>query len=152
VIIGDYFPFIFDSMYSYKYKKGTFNYKTTDQGFQNGVKYRALEIVLKNPLKYEKIFDEVSENLTPKEKEKNISPIQWNGTETQLVELIKALIQNRSITGGTQKEIFERLSKFLNIEIQEPSKTINKIMNRNNGSETIFLDKLKTTLIEYFKK
>lgn len=76
------------------------------------------------------------------------SKLNWQGTQTEFIELIKALIQNENIK-GTQTEIIKTLSGVFNIEIKNPNKIITDIKNRNNGSETLFLDKLKKALFDY---
>lgn len=74
----------------------------------------------------------------------------WNGTQTGLIELIKALIQNGNIQ-GTQKEIINSFENFLNIKINNPNKLISDLSIRNNGSETLFLDELSNSLKEYIQ-
>ena len=75
----------------------------------------------------------------------------WKGTPTELMELIKALVETKKIT-GTQTEITEKLTRFFQIEIKYPHKLLQDIKNRNNGSETLFLDHLKETLLEHIQK
>jgi hypothetical protein len=100
---------------------------------------------------YQKFKDTYSEN---KEYfiDTSINPIVWNGTPTELMELIKALIENRSIKGDSQKNIIKLFTRLLNIDIKYPDKLITDIKKRSNGSETLFLDKLKTTLYDYIQK
>lgn len=83
------------------------------------------------------------------------SNLLWNGTPTEFIELTKSLIENGALKGGkkgTQKEIIEDFSKILNIEIKNPDKLLTDIKKRNNGSETLFIDKLKHTLLNYITK
>lgn len=82
---------------------------------------------------------------------KQINKLNWNGTKTELTELIKALIENGNIQ-GTQKDIFNSFTDFLNFDINYQSKLINDIKKRNNGSETIFLDKLKSSLLNFINR
>jgi hypothetical protein len=82
----------------------------------------------------------------------NSSKIKWNGSQTELIELIKALIENNSIKGQNQKNTIYLFSKFLKMDIKNPDKIIQDVKKRNNGSETLFLDKLKTTLYDYIQK
>ncbi|TXB66858.1 hypothetical protein FRY74_01345 [Vicingus serpentipes] len=79
----------------------------------------------------------------------NSSNIKFTGTQTDFIELVKALIENESLKGNSQKEIIETLSNFLNIKINNPDKLIQDLKKRNNGSETLFLDSLKETLYDY---
>ena len=77
-----------------------------------------------------------------------IKTLNWNGTQTEFIELIKSLIENGNIK-GTQTEIISKLSNVFNIEIKHPNKLITDIKTRNNGSETLFLDKLQKSLFDY---
>lgn len=81
----------------------------------------------------------------------NISTLKWNGSQTELIELIKALILSEKIQ-GTQKGIINSFSTLFEIEIKNPDKIIQDIKNRNNGSETLFLDHLKKLLLDYIKR
>ena len=83
-----------------------------------------------------------------KQNPKNENNLNWNGTQIEFIELVKALIENGNIK-GTQTETIKSLSNIFNIKINNENKTINDIKNRNNGSETLFLDKLKKTLFDY---
>lgn len=74
--------------------------------------------------------------------------LDWIGSQTEFIELIKALIENGNIK-GTQTEIISKLSKVFNIDIKHPNKLITDIKKRNNGSETLFLDKLQKSLLDY---
>ncbi|MBC7642863.1 MAG: RteC domain-containing protein [Flavobacterium sp.] len=74
--------------------------------------------------------------------------LKWNGTQTEFIELIKALIENGNIK-GTQTQIISKLSNVFNIVIKHPNKLITDIKKRNNGSETLFLDKLQKSLLDY---
>ena len=83
-----------------------------------------------------------------KQNPKNENNLNWNGTQIEFIELVKALIENGNIK-GTQTEIIKSLSNIFNFKINNENKVINDIKNRNNGSETLFLDKLKKTLFDY---
>lgn len=83
-----------------------------------------------------------------KQNPKNENKLNWNGTQIEFIELVKALIENGNIK-GTQTEIIKSLSNIFNFKINNENKVINDIKNRNNGSETLFLDKLKKTLFDY---
>jgi hypothetical protein len=84
-------------------------------------------------------------------KNKEILKQKFHGSQVQFIELIKALIENENLK-GTQKDIIENCKTFFDIEINNPNKTITDINKKNNGSETLFLDKLKTSLINYIKR
>jgi hypothetical protein len=81
----------------------------------------------------------------------NENTLNWSGSQTEFIELIKALIENKNIK-GTQTEIISKLSNVFNIEIKNPNKLITDIKNRNNGSETLFLTKLQNTLFNYITR
>jgi len=82
---------------------------------------------------------------------KNLKEIKFNLTQIELTELVKALIENGNVK-GKQKEIINAFSSFFEIEIRNQGKTINDLKKRNNGSETLFLDKLKATLNDYINE
>lgn len=77
--------------------------------------------------------------------------VKWYSNQTEFIELIKALIENKSLR-GKQKDIITNLSRIFGIKINNPNKLIQDIKNRNRGSETLFIDKLKTTLFDYITK
>lgn len=88
-----------------------------------------------------------NDNLRPI-KSTNENSLKWNGTQTEFIELVKALIENGNIK-GTQTEIISKLSTVFNIEIKNPNKLINDLKLRNNDSETLFLDRLQKSLFDY---
>jgi hypothetical protein len=96
---------------------------------------------LNNDIKKE---ESISINETP-----ILQPLKWQGTSTELIELTKALIENETFKGqGTQKEIFSKIQNLFDIELKNPSKTINSFdIVRNGGNETKFLDALKVSLL-----
>ena len=75
--------------------------------------------------------------------------VRFHGSQTEFIELIKALTENGNLK-GIQKDNIELCSKFFDIEIKNPDQTLTKLKSRNNGSETLFLDKLKTSLRNHF--
>jgi len=74
--------------------------------------------------------------------------VKFHGNQTEFIELIKALTENGNIK-GIQKDNIEICSKFFDIEIKYPAKLISDFKIRNNGSETLFLDRLKQSLFDY---
>lgn len=89
-------------------------------------------------------------DIEPKE-EVPINGLKFYGNQTEFVELVKALIENDNLR-GTQKDLFEKLSNVFQIEINNHDKLISDIKHRNNGSETLFLDRLKKSMNEYIIK
>lgn len=80
-----------------------------------------------------------------------IEPLNFKGSQTQLMELIKALVESDLIE-GTQTNTIKQFSNFFNKEINNPSKLIQDIKGKNNDSKTAFLDLLKTNLNNYLMK
>lgn len=74
--------------------------------------------------------------------------VKFHGNQTEFIELIKALTENGNLK-GMQKDNIETCSKFFDIEIKYPAKLINDFKIRNNGSETLFIDKIKKSLFDY---
>lgn len=81
----------------------------------------------------------------------NENSLNWKGTPTEFIELSKALFINGSITGkGNQEDNINQLANLLNFKVNNPYKILNDIKStRSNGSETLFLNKLKTTFFNY---
>ncbi len=86
-----------------------------------------------------------------KAEEEILKGVNWLGTQTELMELIKGLILSGKVK-GTQREIIQQISLFFQKEINNPDKLLQDIKNRNNGSETLFLDHLKGSLLDFIKK
>jgi hypothetical protein len=76
------------------------------------------------------------------------STLQWKATQTDLVELVKALIENKAIE-GTQTETLEMFCKILNFQVNNPDQKIQEIKTRKDH-KPIFLERLKTSLLESF--
>lgn len=55
--------------------------------------------------------------------------LNWKGSQTEFIELIKALIENGNIK-GTQTEIISKISKVFNIDIKHPNKLITDIKTK----------------------
>ena len=77
--------------------------------------------------------------------------IDFTGTQVQLIELVKALIENKSVR-GKQKDIVKDFTDFFGLEVKSPDKIIQDIKNRNTGSETLFLNDLKSSLMQFISK
>jgi hypothetical protein len=104
------------------------------------------DYILNNSSLFEEIFNL---NYTEEKTASQIdSTLNWNGTQTAFIELVKALIENGNIK-GTQTEIISKLSNIFNIKINNEDKLINDLKIRNHGSETLFLDKLQKSLFDY---
>lgn len=110
-----------------------------------------LQIEYNRSLILEALLKKKDELIGVKLSEKKNSNIKFNITQTEFTELIKALIQNNNVI-GKQKDILDEFSSFFGIKINNPNKLIQDIKNRNTGSETLFIDKLKATLFDYITK
>ncbi|MBS9767069.1 MAG: RteC domain-containing protein [Flavobacteriaceae bacterium] len=77
--------------------------------------------------------------------------IKSNITQTELVELVKALKES-NVIDGTQKDLINTFAVFFGVTINNPNKLLQDIKKRNNGSETLFLDKLKEGLLDFINK
>lgn len=77
--------------------------------------------------------------------------LKWHGSKIDLIELSKALIENGTLK-GTQKDIINSLGAFFSVDTTNQDKTINDLKKRNNGSETKFLEDLKSNLYNYITK
>lgn len=110
------------------------------------------ELIFKYEFKnWRKFIELIDEKLNDSPTIKKIDTLKWKGTKADFVELSKALILS-DMFNGTQKEIVDKLSTFLDIDIKNYDQKLIQIKGRNNGSETLFLNKLKQNLDNYFKK
>lgn len=79
----------------------------------------------------------------------NPSSLKWHGTPLQFTELIKPLYELGLLGAGlTQKETFEKLRLFFEIENFDESDKLKQIRKRIN-TPTPFLNTLETTLINW---
>ncbi len=84
--------------------------------------------------------------------QKNTSDYVWKSSATDLLELVAALYQNKSIerrdrTPLTRKELIEYFQKLFDMEIIDIENKLTKAGNRNKN--TVFLDKLSQQFREY---
>lgn len=119
-------------------------YKYSDEVVEESILWDRLHI---SSDKIVKLIESKIQSFETRPKEKT-NMLKWQGTPTEFIELIKALIENGNIK-GTQADIISNLSNVFNVEIKYPNKLITDIKKRNNGSETLFLDRLKKTLLNY---
>ena len=82
----------------------------------------------------------------------NIEPLKWKGSELELTELSKALIELGLINPDlTQKEIFKRLRAFLQVDDFNENDKLKDIRKRTNTT-TPLLNKLETSLNHWIHK
>jgi hypothetical protein len=74
--------------------------------------------------------------------------LQWYGSQSELIELAKALIINGNLKGN-QEKIFESIQKAFNFELNNIDQAITKFNARSVETETKFLSKLKKSLSNY---
>ncbi|KAA2218548.1 RteC domain-containing protein [Maribacter flavus] len=73
--------------------------------------------------------------------------LDWHGDKSNLIELVKALIENGNLK-GQQKEIFKVFENIFGLELNQ-DKTISGFKNRISENETKFIDDLRKSLKEY---
>lgn len=78
-----------------------------------------------------------------------MNSIGWNGTKTDLVELIYSLYATGSVNGEL-KDIFEVAEKVFSIDLGNFYRTYTDIKYKKNP--TSFLDTLKEGLLEKIRK
>lgn len=81
----------------------------------------------------------------------NSEYLEWSASKTDFIELFKALIESKAIK-GTQKDIIEKAGEFFRIDTKNYNQTIQDIGKRNNGSETKFITKLNSALLNHYKE
>ncbi len=111
----------------------------------NYLKVKATIDLFNDDISLSEFNKKITTQIKPKPK------FETNITQTELVELVKALKENGTIQ-GTQKDLINAFADFFGIEINNQNKLIQDIRKRNNGSETLFLDALKNSLFDYLSK
>lgn len=98
----------------------------------------------------------VSENeaFTDSEPDRVQNRIQFFFGKSEFVELVKSLIETKVVIGKTDKEVIEYFSKVLEFKIDADSfhDAAYQFKKRKVGSETPFITKLKTNLINSLQK
>jgi hypothetical protein len=77
--------------------------------------------------------------------------LQWHGNKIELVELIKSLIE-ADIIKGDQSDITKIFENFFGFSLNNFDQSLQKAAGRNNGNETLFLDKLKQNFYNFSTK
>lgn len=81
----------------------------------------------------------------------NIKPLQWNGTPTQLTELVQALIECKLLPPElTQREIYSRFKVFFNMDFDHEN--IKKKIRQRTKDLTPLLEKLMISMEQYVRK
>lgn len=105
---------------------------------------------------YASDFFTISERNNKHKSEPIKSNLVWNASQTDLMELIKAIIETDAIKDskekGKQKDLTDHLTTLFNIQIKNPDKLITDLNKRNIGNETKFIDSLKKNLITFLQK
>ena len=133
---GNYGKYIIDRIRDSEYKFENFLFSCR-QIFE-WIEKRKEELEPKQPLSTEK---EVSK----------YSIIQFKGIKTEFIELINALIANGNLLEGGEREkdnAFKLLSEIFGVDTENHNQILEGFKKRNNGKETMFLDKLKKSLLE----
>jgi hypothetical protein len=91
----------------------------------------------------------------PQQSKSNAQPIKntlnWQGTQLEFTELIKALLLSNKISPElSQKEVFNRLKEFFNVDAFNENDKIRDIRNRTN-TPTPFINTLETSLDNWIK-
>jgi hypothetical protein len=77
--------------------------------------------------------------------------LEWLGSKTELVELIKALVETESIK-GSQKDIANLIGNLFGINFKNFSQNVQKITVKIAGNETTFIDKLNKNFTTFINK
>lgn len=94
----------------------------------------------------ESLYNLLKNNNSPLERS-----VKWKGTQSELLGLIKSLIESRVFDEKLpQKEIIKRFEFFLDFKINNPDQNLTKIRNRTKDL-TPFIDKLRSNLERWIK-
>lgn len=83
----------------------------------------------------------------------NWGKLKWTGSQVEFVEMVYSLRESHSINEGniSLKELFAVLTGFFDFHLTDYYRFFNDITKRG-GDRTLFLDKLKKTLMLYLSK
>ena len=114
--------------------------------------YYNLEVCNQLTTSFTKIIEYLNSEKNKFKNDSEFPKVKFHGNQTEFIELLKALTANNNLR-GIQKDNIEICSNFFDIKINNPTKLVSDINNsRNNGSETIFIDKLKKSLLYYIQQ
>lgn len=84
----------------------------------------------------------------------NIKSLQWKGTNIEIVEVIKGMIESKKISPElSEKEIFERFSQFLDIEIDQRKGLQNiKVRYSTGGKLNKFMEEMFSSLSNWYER
>lgn len=77
------------------------------------------------------------------------SPLKWKGSQSELLELVYALLESGTIEASSKTAALHTFQEIFGFSINNPDQLLNKIKHRNYGSETLFLDKLREAFAGY---
>ena len=82
----------------------------------------------------------------------NSTKLKWTGTEVELVELLYALHTDGNFNNGniSLKDLFDVFGELFDFEVKNFSRTFTDIKNRTKGDRTVYIDKLKSGLLQKF--
>jgi hypothetical protein len=94
----------------------------------------------------------LTQNNVPTTETETANTLKWHGTQLEFTELIKPLIELKKIGAGvSQKETFEKLRLFFEIEKFDENDKLKDIRKRTN-TPTPFLNNLEVTLKNWIEK
>lgn len=141
-----------------KHSKFNYNFiKKSSNASDNKIALKYHQVLIISCRSFLKFIDKTivknnfSDIIKPELKEPIPPSAQWNSNQTEFMELVKSLIENGNVK-GKQKDIITSFSHFFNITINNPDKLLTDIKKRNTESETLFLDKLKSSLLCFINR
>ena len=105
----------------------------------------SIESIKNSGEKTEQVDKENSENHVEDLKSK----LEWNATKTDFVEIVKALIENKAIRGGTQAEIFNILKDLFGLDFNEADPL--KSLKNKKDKENFFTYKLNKQIHKWIE-
>lgn len=77
--------------------------------------------------------------------------LNWTGDVSDMVELIKALVESKKIN-NSQSEIIKSFEGVFDIDLSRFSTTLNDFQYRNIENQTKYLDSMKANLLKWLSK
>jgi len=123
-----------------------------------GLLYHNLETLVDNirftyPIESINNTGEQTENVDKVSSENHVDDLkpklEWNATKTDFVEIVKALIENKAIRGGTQAEIFNILKDLFGLDFNEADPL--KSLKNKKDKENFFTYKLNEQIHKWIE-
>lgn len=153
--IVDYVEGLIPDLMTDLQRRKSLNFDNEDKKLLNNSLLNVMSLQLKELEKWvvdkRTILDDSSDNEEKMIIDDIIAPVKWKGTPTELIELVRALLESNVLDRTlTDKEIVSRFGKFFDVNTSNYAQTQTKIRGRIKDF-SIFTKKLDINLEHWVK-